>query len=322
MKAIIVHAFGEPEVMKYEDAPLPAVGAGQLLVRVEAAGVNYADTLARRGRYGSGRLPFTPGFEVCGIVEAVGAGVQGFRVGQRVMGIGSAGYAEYCVMSADTALAVPEKWTPAEGAAFPVQFLTAYFALKGAGGEVKPGQSVLVHAAAGGVGTAAVQMAKIMGAKVFATASADEKLAKVKQLGADVCINYAREDFVPIVKAHTNGRGVDVIVETVGGEVFEKNFECLAALGRVVVAGCASGDARSVSGIQLLAQGHTVAGLNLRYFATQPDLMQEALTTMFGWIQADVMRPIVGESHPLRDAAEAHRRMEARQTFGKIVLIP
>ncbi len=322
MKAIIVHEFGAPDVMKYEDAPMPAAGAGQLLVKVEAAGVNYADTLARRGRYGSGRLPFTPGFEVCGIVEAVGEGVKGFNMGQRVMGFTSAGYAEYCVVPADTALAVPDNWTPSEGAAFPVQFLTAYFALKGAGGEVKPGQSVLLHAAAGGVGTAAVQMAKIMGAKVFATASSDEKLAKVKALGADVCINYTREDFVEVVNRHTDGRGVDLIMETVGGDVFDKNFECLAPLGRVVVAGCASGDARSVSGMQLLSRGHTVSGLNLRHFATQSALMHEALTTMFGWIQADVMKPIVGESHPLKDAAEAHRRMEARQTYGKIVLIP
>lgn len=322
MKAIIVREFGAPDVMQYEDAPTPTAGAGQLLVKVEAAGVNYADTLARRGRYGSGRLPFTPGFEVCGIVEAVGEGVKGFSVGQRVMGFVSAGYAEYCVMSADTALAVPDDWTSAEGAAFPVQFLTAYFTLKGAGGEVKPGQSVLLHAAAGGVGTAAVQMAKIMGAKVFATASSDEKLAKVKALGADVCINYTREDFVEIVKSHTNGRGVDLIMETVGGDVFDKNFECLAPLGRVVIAGCASGDARSVSGMQLLSKGHAVSGLNLRHFATQPHLLHEALTAMFGWIYADVMKPIVGESHPLKDVAEAHRRMEARQTFGKIVLIP
>lgn len=322
MKAIIVHEFGAPDVMKYEDVPTPTAGKGQLLMKVEAAGVNYADTLARRGRYGSGVLPFTPGFEVCGIVEAVSESVKGFRVGQRVMGIGSAGYAEYCAVSVDTALAMPDNWTPADGAAFPVQFLTAYFSLKGAGGEVKPGQSVLLHAAAGGVGTAAVQMAKIMGAKVFATASSDEKLERVKTLSADVCINYTREDFVEVVKSHTNGRGVDLIVETVGGDVFDKNFECLAPLGRVVVAGCASGDVRSVNGMQLLSSGHTVSGLNLRHFAGQPDLMHEALTTVFGWIQAGVMKPVVGESHPLKDAAEAHRRMEARQTYGKIVLIP
>jgi NADPH2:quinone reductase len=322
MKAIVVHTFGDPDVLRYEDVPTPTAGAGQLFVRVEAAGVNYADTLARRGRYPIGMLPAIPGFEVCGIVEAVGENVKNFSVGQRVMGTTSAGYAEFCVLSADTALPVPENWTAADGAAFPVQFLTAYFTLKGAGGELKPGQSVLLHAAAGGVGTAAVQMAKIMGATVFATASSDEKLEKVKALGADVGINYTRENFAEVIKSHTNGRGVDVIMETVGGDVFDKNFECLAPLGRVVVVGCASGDVRSVNAVQLLFNGHTVAGLHLRHFAARPDLMREALSTMLGWIQAGVMKPIVGETHALKDAAVAHQRMESRQSYGKIVLIP
>ncbi|HLC20663.1 MAG TPA: NADPH:quinone oxidoreductase family protein [Candidatus Methylomirabilis sp.] len=225
MKAIRVHEPGGPEALQYEEAPDPRPEPGEVLIRVEAAGINFADTLARKGLYPTSTPPpFIPGFEVAGTVIEVGAGVKEITRGERVTGFApKGGYAELAVMPAASAIPVPEPMTFEEAAAFPIVFLTAYHALKSFG-RLRQGESVLIHAAGGGVGTAAVQLAKVWGARVFATAGSDEKLSGVKGLGADEVLNYRTADFAEAVRRWTGGRGVDIILESVGGEVFEKSL--------------------------------------------------------------------------------------------------
>jgi NADPH2:quinone reductase len=322
MNAIVVEALGLEAPLALQERPMPAPGRGAALLRVRAVGINYADLMQRRGLYPGGpKPPYVPGFEAAGVIEGVGEGVSPARVGERVMAITASAYAEYCVVPAEQTIPIPEEWTFEEAAAFPVVTLTAYHALHTVA-RLRGGETVLIHAAGGGVGTAAVQIASAAGARVFETASSDEKLERVQALGADHLINYATADFVGEVLRLTDSRGVNVVLESVGGEVFEGSLRAMAPLGRLVVLGAASGQPRSVETIRLLFESKAVMGFHLSAVTSRPNLLGPSLQELNSLVAAGSLRPIVGHSFPLADANAAHRQMAERATFGKVVLVP
>ncbi|HET7477911.1 MAG TPA: NADPH:quinone oxidoreductase family protein, partial [Rubrobacteraceae bacterium] len=288
MKAIRVEEFGEPEVLRYVDAERPSPGEGEVLIEVRSAGINYADTMRRRNQYVvSQDLPFVPGSEVAGIVAEVGEGVESVSISDRVVTLlGTGGYAEYAVAPARNLIPIPHGLGFDEAAAIPLQGLTAYHCIK-TSGALKEGESVLVHAAAGGVGTLAVQMAKLLGAgKVIATASSDEKLDLAKSLGADVLINYTEEGWPEKVREATDGKGADIILEMVGGDFLEKNLKCLNVFGRMVVYGAASGERGSIIPLALMKRCHAVVGFYLPQIMSRPDLFVPSLRETLGWISS------------------------------------
>jgi NADPH2:quinone reductase len=323
VKAIEVRAFGGPEVLELVDRPEPLPGPGQVAIDVEAAGVNYADVMMRRGLYVGGPAPrFVPGLEVAGRVSAVGEGAEGLEVGQAVMAfVEAGGYAERAVAHAAGVMPRPAGYSAEEAAAFPINFFTADLALHYAGG-VRAGQSVIVHAAAGGVGTAAVQLAKLAGARVFATASSPEKLERVRALGADELIDYTREDFLAIVKERTGGRGVDLVLESVGGDVFEKSIKALAPLGRLVIVGAASADVRPAPSLELLFRNLTVVGLHIALLMRTPSIGGPSAERLFAQAAAGSIRPQVGHVLRLEEAARAHELLGDRANYGKVILKP
>lgn len=325
MRAIRFHELGGPEVLQLGDVPTPVPGAGEVLIEVVAAGINYADTRRRLGVYlEPSPLPFTLGSEVAGRIVRIGEGVTGWQTGDRVMAmVGQGGYADYVVAPASALLPIPDGMSFAEAAAFPIQGLTAYHLLRTAG-RLAPGESVLVHAAAGGVGTLAVQLARLMGAgTIYATASTFEKLELARSLGADVLINYTSEDFSERIREHARAqgkRGVDIVLEAVGGEVFERSLLCLAPFGRLAVYGVSSGQVLQFNPVQLMRRCQEVIGFYLPPLLTRPDLLLPSLQQLTAYLKSGKLRIIVGETLPLEQAAEAHRRLEARQTTGKVVL--
>ncbi len=324
MKAILVEEFGEPEVLRHTGVERPEPTEGEVLIEVRSAGINYADTMRRRNQYLIRQeLPFTPGSEVAGVVAEVGEGVEDVSVGDRVVAlIGTGGYAEYAIAPAEAIIPLPEGLDFDEAAAIPLQGLTAYHILK-TSGALKEGESVLVHAAAGGVGTLAVQMAKLMGAgRVIATASSRAKLDLAESLGADVLIEYTDEDWPERVREATYGDGADVILEMVGGDFPEKNLRCLNVFGRMVVYGAASRDRGSLVPAELMKRCHSVVGFYLPQIMSRPELFVPSLREMLGWISSGELKLVIGARYPLEEAAEAHRALEDRETTGKIILNP
>ena len=323
MRVVRFYEYGGPEVLKVEDAPVPEPGPGEALVKVAAAGVNYADTRRRLGAYVEPTpLPWVVGSEVAGTVAKLGPGVTGVQEGQRVMALtGGGGYAEYAIVAAQALLPVPEKLSFTQAAALPLQGLTAYYLLKHSG-RLAPGESVLVHAAAGGVGTLAVQMAKLLGAgKVIATASTPAKLEFACSLGADMQIDYTKEDVVAGVRAATNGQGADIILDGVGGEVFELSLRSLAADGRLIFYGVASGQMVELNPVRLMRRNQSVVGFYLGHLMARPAQLRPAIEEITGWLAEDKLRLMIGHVFALEDAARAHRQLEARETTGKIVLL-
>lgn len=324
MKAIRVEEFGDPSVLKLVEIERPAPGDGEVLIEVKSAGVNYADTMRRRNQYlEETPLPFVPGSEVAGEVAEVGAGVEDAQEGDRIVTLlGIGGYAGYAVAPAQNLIPVPDGMDFDEAAAIPLQGLTAYHVLR-TSGMLEEGESVLVHAAAGGVGTLAVQIAKLMGASpVVATASTQEKLDLAKEFGADVLINYSEEDWPEKVREATDGAGADVILEMIGGDFVQKNLECLAAFGRMVVYGAASGERGSLVPMDLMHENQVVAGFYLPQIMGRPELFGPSLEEILGWISSGDLKLTIGTRYPLEEASEAHEALEGRQTSGKIVLNP
>jgi NADPH2:quinone reductase len=268
-------------------------------------------------------LPFVPGSEVSGVVAEVGVGAEDVSEGDRVMTLlGTGGYAEYVTAPAQNLILIPDGMDFEEAAAIPLQGLTAYHVLK-TSGMLEEGESVLVHAAAGGVGTYAVQMAKLMGAGlVIATASTQEKLDLAKNLGADVLINYTEEDWPDQVRDVTGGKGADVILEMVGGDFIQNNLKCLAAFGRMVVYGKASGDRGTLAPVDLMLYNQVVAGFYLPRLMTRPELIGSSLEEVLGWVASGDLELTIGARYSLDRAPEAHEALEGRQTTGKIVLNP
>ena len=322
MKAIRVHAPGGPESMKLEEMAVPAPGAGQAQVKLEACGVNYIDVYFRTGAY-KAPLPLTPGMEGAGTVTAVGSGVSTVKVGDRVAWTGVIGsYAQSHVLPADRLVALPDKLTFKDGAAAMLQGLTAHYLVKSTW-PLKKGETALVQAAAGGMGLLLCQMGKMLGATVIGTVSTEEKAGLAKEAGADHTILYTKQDFEAEVKRITGGKGVDVVYDGVGASTFDKSLNCLRPRGLMALFGAASGPVGAFDLQRLNAGGSlfiTRPSLN-HHIATREELMQRT-TELFGWIRDGKVKLRVDHQFPLEQAAEAHRQLEGRKTTGKILLIP
>ncbi len=321
MKAIRIQETGGPEVMHLEEIEKPTPKAGEVLIKIAAAGINYADLAQRQGMYLTRtHTPMTMGFEVAGTVEELGSNVTSPPVGTRVMALTAGGYAEYTTAAANTIIPIPDNLDFNSAAAFPVQGITAYQLLREST-HLQTGESVLIHAAAGGVGTLAIQLAKLMGAKtVVGTASNDKKLELIRELGADAAINYKEADWAEQVTKATGGKGPDVILEMVGGEIAEKSLQILAPFGRMVVYGAAGGQMVQISGILLMYKNEGVGGYWLSAWMSRPDKTAEAAQALMQYLASGKLRIIVGQTFPLAKAAEAHTTIAERKTTGKVVL--
>ncbi len=322
MKAVRIHETGGPEVMHLEELETPMPKDGEILIKVAAAGINYADLAQRAGAYLTRtRTPMILGVEVAGTVAALGPGVSSPAEGTRVVTTCQGGYAEYAIAQANMVIPIPPGIEFVHAAALPVQGITAYQLLRESA-HLQPGESVLVHAAAGGVGTLAVQLAKLMGAgTVIGTASNADKLDLIRRLGADAAINYTEQNWVEQVKNATGDKGVDIILEMVGGRIAEQNLQCLAPFGRMVVYGAASGQIAQFSGIQLMYKNQAIIGYWLASQLRRPERIAQAAMELMQYLANGKLEIVVGQTFPLAEAAEAHRAIAERKTKGKVVLL-
>ncbi len=319
MRAIKISSYGEADVLKVSDEPKPSPAAGQVLVRMHAAGVNFVDIYQRRGTYPV-KLPFIPGLEASGVVEAVGENVVGVRVGDRVAYTGHLGsYSEYTVIDAGRLIKLPKALSFEQGAAFPLQGMTAHYLIHDFR-KPKQGDTVLIHAAAGGVGLLLVQWAKHLGARVIGTVSTEEKGRIAKEAGADHVVLYTKQDFAAETKKFTNGRGADLILDGVAKSTFSGDLEAVALRGHIVVFGSSSGPADPVAPNSFGAKSISLSGGSLgNFIATREDLLRRSRAVLgalkAGWLKLRIDRVL-----PLDQAERAHRLLEGRQTMGKIVL--
>lgn len=315
MKAIRIHEYGGTDKLKVDEIETPAPQKDEALIKVAVAGINYADLMLRSGNYlMHPPLPFTLGFEVAGTIESLGSEVKHLQPGQRVLAtMQGGGYAEYAIAKANQIVPVPEGLDYGRATALLVQGLTALGLLR----DLQPAQTILIHAAAGGVGSLLVQLAKLKGARVIGTASSTQKLATVKSLGADVGINYTEKDWPEQVLQATEGRGVDRLIEMVGGEIGAQNLRCLARGGTMIVYGAASGQDFSISALGLLGQSHTVKGYTL--YQETPESLAHFTGELMAHIKEGRLQVMVQE-FPLTEAAQAHEAIGSRKTMGKVVL--
>jgi NADPH2:quinone reductase len=325
MQAIRFHRHGGPEVLQLDEVPKPEPAAGELLVRVEAAGVNYADTVRRWGDHYPvpTPLPAIAGAEFAGTVEGVGIGVDRGWIGARVVGAppGSA-YAQWATVPEALAYRLPEGLQAQQALALFIQGLSAALILRRAA-RLQPGEHVLVQGAAGGVGSLGVQLAKLYGAgKVFGAASSADKRARVLALGADHAIDYSLPGWGAAIREQTGGHGVDVVMEMTGGEVFAESLGCLAAGGRIAVYGIASRKPYAVPSERLIARGQTVSGFYLGLYLRDRTLIDATLAELAGFLLAGRLNIEASTVMPLSAAADAHRLIESRQSTAKIVLLP
>jgi NADPH2:quinone reductase len=311
------------DVLTYGELPRPELEPGTALIRVQAAGVSFAQTLRIAGKYQiRDPLPFTPGTDAAGEVVAVGAGCP-FRPGQRIMGQGPRGaYADYALLPADSASPIPDDMPADHAAAFLNAYQTAYLGIVYQG-RVQAGDFVLVHGAAGGVGLAAVQVARALGGRVIATASSAEKLAVCREQGAELGIDYTREDFVQAVMEHTGGHGADIVYDPVGGDVFDQSRRCIAFDGRLVVVGFAGGRIPEIAANRMLLRTFAVTGFTVHaYKQHRPDLLAQALSHLFRLYAQGSVTPVISRRLPLSALVEALDHVVARQAIGKVVLVP
>ncbi|WP_164670502.1 quinone oxidoreductase family protein [Virgibacillus doumboii] len=324
MKAVQFKEYGGPDVLEVIDTDVPVVKADEVLMEMKAIGVNYADTARREGQYVvPTELPFTPGAEVAGVISEVGVNVKDVKKGMRVVAlIESGGYAEYAAVPVKALIPVPDEVSFEKAVALPLQGLSAYHILKTMG-RLDKGETVLVHAAAGGVGLLAVQLAKLFGAgKVIATASTSEKLTFAKEMGADHTVNYTEDGWEAQIRELTDGKGVDVALEMVGGDVFHKTVKCLAAFGRLVIYGAASGEQTKFYPSSLMKRNQSVVGFFLPQIMRKPVLFQNSLRELLAFVEKGELELTVGGTYPLTEAADVHALLQGRKTKGKIVLIP
>ena len=325
MKAVRFHKNGGPEVLVYEDVPDPMPKDGEVLIRIEAVGMNFADVMRRRGDPypDPSPTPFTLGVEVAGTIVALGKGVTTLEVGTAVVATpGAGGYAQYISVPAATAIPLPTGMSTVQAAALVGQGLTAALSLRKAA-RLEEGESILIEAAAGGVGSFAVQLAKLYGAgKVIAAASTPEKRAIAVQLGADASVDYTDPGWAEEVRALTEGRGVDVLLEMTGGPTVNQALDAMAPFGRMVFIGQSSGKTAGIEPWRLTVPNHTVTGFYIGAYLAYPELIMSTLTEIIGYIMTGRLELQIGKLLPLSRAAEAHRLLEGRLTTGKIVLQP
>ena len=338
MKALVIPKAGPPDVLRIEDRPDPEPGAGEVRVRVRAAGINFADLMARQGMYPDAPdLPAVVGYEFAGEVESLGDGVDDLQVGQRVLGGARFGsYAELVVTRHENVVPLPDDWSFEEGAALPVNYMTAYAGLVRFG-SLRKGERVLIHAAAGGVGIAATQIAKLEGAgEIYGTASPGKHDA-IKGFGVDHPIDYTSQDFAKEVRRISGEKTpLDIVMDAVGGASFRKGYGLLRAGGRLVMFGASSvtpGEKRDIKAIakmlattpvfhpmQLMPASKAVIGLNMLTLWDEFQTLDEYLEPLRKWIDEGKIRPVVAEAFPLERGADAHRFMQERKNTGKVVL--
>jgi len=319
MKAIVISRLGGPEALQIRDMPDPVSGPGYELIGVQAGGLNFADVMTTQGGYpGTPKPPLVAGREFCGVRESDG---------RRVMGYAQWGaFAERVAVRSELLWAVPESFTVEEGAAFPVNYFTAYFAYWKAGfiGDPDPTAGatprVLIHAVAGGVGTAAVQIGKLLGIEMCGTSSSDEKLARVKTRGLQHGINYRQRDYEEAIKDLTRGEGVDAVFEMLGGEHTAKSVRCLRDFGRVIVYGNATGQKPELDTRVLYAKGASVHGLWLTYLSAKRELMNQAWKQLSSWTVQGHLHPVIGHVLPMERAVEAYQLLSEGKNFGKVIL--
>ena len=344
MRAVVIPRYGPPEVLEVRELPDPPVGRGDVRISVKAAGINFADTMARVGLYPDApKLPCVVGYEVAGEVETVGEGVEGFTVGDRVVGATRFnGHAELVSVPAEQVLALPHGVSFEEGAAFPVNYGTAYAALVIMGG-LKATERVLIHAAAGGVGIAATQIARGIGAEIFGTASGSKHDA-IREQGVDHPIDYRTADFEEEVRRLTNGEGVDVIMDALGPTSFRKDYRLLRQGGRLIMYGASElqtgsgkrdfvGAVRSIArmplatmpwwkSVGLMYENKGVFGLNMLSWWDREGNLDRVTEPLLAGFEKGELKPIVAEAFPFDRAADAHRFIEERRNVGKVVLVP
>ena len=327
MRAWQVHQLGEPrDVLTMGEVPVPDPGPGQVLVQLRAAVANFPDVLMCRGAYQvRPSLPFTPGVELCGEVVAVGPDVIGFLAGDRVIG-GTAlpygAFAEYAIMNSASMMAAPEDLDDAEAAAFFISYQTGWFGLHRRA-RIRSGDTLLVHAAAGGAGSAAVQLGKAAGARVIGVVGGERKAEAAYQIGADVVVDRHKDDFVEVVRHETSGRGADVIYDPVGGQAYERSTKCIAFEGRIVVVGFASGQIPNVALSHALIKNYSILGLHWGLYQTQePVAVREAHEQLSKLVADGVIRPLVSERLTLDDVPDGLQRLADGATIGKVAFLP
>ncbi|HEV2984694.1 MAG TPA: NAD(P)H-quinone oxidoreductase [Vicinamibacterales bacterium] len=324
MIAIAVREPGGPEVLVPVERPTPRPAAGEVLIKVAAAGVNRPDVFQRLGRYPPPPgITDIPGLEVSGTIADVAADVGGFRAGDAVCAlVAGGGYAEYCVAPVPQCLPVPRGLDLASAAAIPETFFTVWTNVFVRGG-LKAGESLLIHGGSSGIGTTAIQLARAFGARVFATAGSPEKCLACERLGAERCINYRDGDFVAVVREQTAGRGVDVVLDMVGGAYFARNIETLATEGRLVEIATLEGAKAELNIQTIMHRRLTVTGSTLRARPIADKGVIAAAVHQHVWplLESGAVKPIIYATFPLRNASEAHRVMEASVHIGKLVLI-
>ena len=317
------HAFGPPESLRWEEAADAPLEVGQVRLEVKASAVNFPDVLFTAGTYQvKPTLPFVPGFEVAGVV--VESRAPGLPVGARVASTleGSGGYATHAVAPGSNAWLLPDGMSFDDAAAITVTYQTGWFALHRRA-RIRPGETLLVHAGAGGVGSAAIQLGKAARARVIATAGGPHKTSICRELGADLAVDYLRDDFVAAVKDATGGRGADVIYDPVGGDVFDRSTRCIAFEGRIIVIGFTSGRIPVARANHLLVKNYAVVGLHWGLYRTMdPQAVRDAQGELYRLHGERSVKPLISERMPLSEGPAAMARVAARGSVGKILLIP
>ena len=323
MKAVVADPVGGPENLKYLDVPKPEPGPAEVLVKIEAAGVNYIDVYFRKGFYKAPETPVKLGHEAAGTVAAVGNGVTTWKPGQRVAYSMSRGsYADFAVVPQHGLVSLPDDVTFEQGAAVMLQGMTAHY-LTHSTFPLQPGQTCLVHAAAGGVGLLLIQIAKIIGATVIGTVSTQQKAAQAKEHGADYVILYTETDFLPEVKRLTGDKGVEVVYDSVGNTTFHKSLDCLRPRGMMASFGQSSGPVGEIDPLVLSQKGSLfLTRPSLPNYISDPDELTWRSSDLFRWIASERLKIQIHQVYALSDAATAHSDLEARKTSGKLLLKP
>ena len=319
MRAIQIKTTGGPEVMELVELPAPKPGVGQVLVKIEASGVNFIDTYLREGRYPA-QLPFIPGQEAAGTVVELGAEVSGFAVGDRVAWNGTRGtYAEFACAPAADLLKIPEGMSFQQAAAVLLQGLTAHY-LAHDTHAIRAGETVLIHAGAGGVGLLLTQMAKRLGARVLTTVSTEQKAELSRGAGADKVVLYTTDSFVEEVKRQTDGEGLPVVYDSVGKTTFEDSLKCLRPRGLLALYGASSGAVPAMDPIRLMAGSLYLTRPTLKDYVRRRSDLERRAADVFGWVAAGELHVRIGATYRLEDAAQAHRDLAGRKTTGKVLL--
>ncbi|MFD6440946.1 zinc-binding alcohol dehydrogenase family protein [Peribacillus sp. NPDC060186] len=325
MKTIYVNRFGGPEVLEVIETTVPLIAPNQVLIQVAAVSVNFADIKARLGKYhGKGNPPFIPGLDVAGIVESVGNSVKNVKVGDRVIAFPANGsYSEYCVADDKLTYVIPDNVSFDIAAACPVVSVTSYNLLSQSA-NVKKGEIVVIHSASGGIGTTAIQIAKVLGAKmIIGTVGSDEKIATAKSAGADAVLNYNTESMEQKILELTNGQGADVILDSIGGKIFEESMKYLAPFGRIVCFGSSLGESGVVKTNDLHKTCRSVLGYSLgTQLKARPEALAQPVSDVLKLIENKELKIVISKKFKLNEAAEAHKWIESRNSVGKVLLIP